>query len=127
MSYTLLALTMDYKIGDKVVTNVVTTSFNSTELKSIQSALNQEAVNLKTELKKKLVVLTGMYHNMLYGSTGLSITGKLEQTPSNYYKELSDIEETLLSKYDTMANYFKPKDISRISKSDGFKIIRIKD
>lgn len=127
MSYTLLALTMEYKIGDKVVTNVVTTSFDFSKLKSIQSILDHEAVKLRVELKTKLAVLTGIYHNMLYGSTGLSITGRLEQTPSKYYKELSHIEETILSKYHTMANYFKPKDISKIFKSTGFKIIEIKD
>lgn len=127
MSYTLLALTMEYKIGDKVMTNIVTTSFDFSKLKSIQSILDQEAIKLRLELRNKLAVLTGMYHNMLYGSTGLSISGRLEQTPSNYYKELSHIEETLISKYDTISKYFKPKDISKISKSNGFKIIEIKD
>lgn len=127
MSYILLALTMEYKIGDKVVTNVVTTSFDFSKLKSIQSILDQEAIKLRVELKTKLAVLTGMYHNMLYGSTGISISGRLEQTPSNYYKELSCLEETILSKYDTISNYFRPKDISKISKSNGFKIIEIKD
>ena len=49
MRYTLLALTMEYKIGDKVMTNIVTTSFDFSKLKSIQSILDQEAIKLTLE------------------------------------------------------------------------------
>lgn len=127
MGYKLLALTMDYKIGDNVVTDVVTTSTEFRSLNKVKDIISQEAKNLRVDLKKKLVVLTGRYHNMLYGTVGVSHSHNFEQTPSNYYNELQSIEDMLLSKYDTIAKYFKAKDISKISKVSGFNIIEIKD
>lgn len=127
MSKKLLALTMDYKIGDNVVTVVVTTSTDFRSLNKVKDIISQEAKNLRVELKKKLVVLTGRYHNMLYGTVGVSHSHNFEQTPSNYYNELQSIEDMLLSKYDTIAKYFKSKDISKLSKVSGFNIIEIKD
>lgn len=127
MGYKLLALTMDYKIGEKVVTDVVTTSTEFRSLNKVKDIISQEAKNLRVDLKKKLVVLTGRYHNMIYGTVGLSHSHNFEQTPSNYYKELQSIEDMLLSKYDTIGKYFKAKDISKISKVSGFNIIEIKD
>lgn len=127
MGYKLLALTMDYKIGENVVTDVVTTSTEFRSLNKVKDIISQEAKNLRVDLKKKLVVLTGRYHNMLYGTVGVSHSHNFEQTPSNYYNELQSIEDMLLSKYDTIGKYFKSKDISKISKVSGFNIIEIKD
>lgn len=127
MSYKLMALTMEYKIGDKIVTDVVTTSTEFNSLDNIKQIISQEAVNLRVDLKKKLVVLTGRYHNMIYGSLGLTKYGTVEQTPSNYYNELQSIEDMLIAKYDTIAKYFKSKDISKLCKVSTFKIIEIKD
>lgn len=127
MGYKLLALTMDYKIGENVVTDVVTTSTEFRSLNKVKDIISQEAKNLRVDLKKKLVVLTGRYHNMLYGTVGVSHSHNFEQTPNNYYNELQSIEDMLLSKYDTIAKYFKAKDISKISKVSGFNIIEIKD
>ena len=127
MSYTLLALTMEYKIGDTIMTEVVTTSTEFKSLDRVKQIISQEAVNLRVELKKKLVVLTGRYHNMLYGTVGLSHSHNFEQTPSNYYKELQSIEAMLITKYDTIAKYFKSKDISKICKVTSFKIIEIRE
>lgn len=127
MSYKLLALTMEYKIGDTIVTDVVTTSTEFSSLDKVKQIISQEAINLRVELKKKLVLLTGRYHNMLYGNLGLVKYGTIEQDPSNYYSELQSIEGMLLAKYDTIAKYFKSKDISKLCKVSTFKIIEIKD
>ena len=127
MGYKLLALTMDYKIGDNVVTDVVTTSTEFRSLNKVKDIISQEAKNLRVDLKKKLVVLTGRYHNMLYGTVGVSHSHNFEQTPSNYYNELQSIEDMLIAKYDTIAKYFKSKDISKLCKVSSFKIIEIRE
>ncbi len=127
MGHTLLAITMSYKISDKILTNIIATGEDLLALENLKNTLSQEVMCLKSDLKKKLVVLTGRYHNMLYGTVGASHSHNFEQTPSNYYSELQNIEDMLISKYDTIAKYFKSKDISKLYKVSSFKIIEIKD
>lgn len=127
MGYKLSSLVLEYKVGDTVVSDIITSSMDRSVLQSIQNILQQEVLILKKDLQVKLAVLKGRYHDLLYTNNTITLTPEKTIKTSTYYNELNSIESSLLIKYNTIGKYFKSKDISKFSKTHSFKIIQIKE
>lgn len=127
MGYKLTALTLNYKIGDTPISDVITTNTDISILKKLINQLEQEVILVKRDMRLKLAVLSGRYHNYLYGLTYSKETEESRKMSAKYYQELTDIEKFILLKYETVAKYFKYSDLSKLNRKHVFKIINIEE
>ena len=127
MNYSLLGLVLKYKLGDKINTTIVCTSQNKfDELNNLKLMLYTEIKQFIKEYKLKLSILKGRYHSIFMVSN-ISSFGFKEVDTKKYMSELSNIENNLFKKYDTMKKYLSVRDIGKILTLVEFKIIEIKD